>query len=222
MKLSAILGAAALSLSMLPMGASAATLDFNVSDDRTIRDSDGNGAGDALLSQIDGFLRTFGTTQFWRSVIEFDLSGLGATVTSATLSLTDQGTSRDGRIDIYGFSGDGIVSVDDADVLAMQVGSIEIVEADGTQQFEIDVTAFLQSLTDVDASHAGFILASESPSFSVGGSDICSSEFSNCAPKLVAEVTEAPEVAPIPLPAGLPLLLAGIGGLALLRRKATR
>lgn len=219
--------AAAVTAATVGLGtAHAATVNASVSDDRSAL-PDGSGNATSLRPQDEIYLRTFGASTAWRSAIEFDLSGvgLGVTVTSAVLGLRDGGTSTDGRIDVYGYAADGTVTLGDFSQTGTVVSSFIITNANGTENFALDVTSFLQSLVAASASHAGFLLVSEDETtFVVGGSDICSSEgdgspsvpgCSGGGPSLTIET----QTAVVPLPAGLPLLIAGLGALGLVQRR---
>ncbi|MGV6819974.1 MAG: DNRLRE domain-containing protein [Parvularcula sp.] len=215
-----------------PASAAVVTTDMTLTDDRNVNDSDGDGVGDALGPQDDGFLRVFGVGGVWRGLIEFDISSLaaGGSITNATLSLRDEGTSQDGRIDVYGYAGDGTVSIADSGNLATLVASFTITQANGIEDFALDVTSLLQSLYANGDSFAGFVLVSESNSFNIGGSDICSSEASNgtasfsrpnCVghgPRLSVTFDDM-GVAPVPLPAALPLFATGLAAGFAARRK---
>ena len=198
----------------------ATVVNLTVADDRTIT-ADGSGNASGLGPQNDGFLRTFGVSSVFRSVIEFDMSGVapGSTINLATLGLRDEGTSSDGRIDIFGFSGDGVVSVSDALETSNLVTSINITSANGIEDFSRELTSFVQGLVTNNALFAGLLLVSEDEtSFSVGGSDICSSEAGNgtasfarsdCVgfgPSLTVDFATSV----VPLPAALPLYGTGL------------
>ncbi len=211
--------------------ANATIINSVVADDRGIQGS-ATGGPTGLGAQNDSFLRTFGVSTFWRSAIEFDLSGLtmGTIVSSATLSLRDEGTSTDGIINVFGYAADGTVTQSDALNIFNQVSSLTITSANGTEDFMLDVTAFIQSLAASGAGYGGFLLVSSNESNSSSGSDICSSEAGNgtgnfalvnCigfGPALTIQIDEAVAVS---APASLILLLTGLGLLGFTRRKKT-
>ena len=202
----------------------AAPIEIGATVDQTITDIDGDGVGDDLLAANDVYLRTFGLTSVWRTAIEFDLSTFspGDLVDSAILNLRDQGTSSDGRIDVFGYVGDGTITTSDGSNTSSLVTSLNIVAANGTEDFALDVTAFIEALIASGEAFAGFLLVSESPDFNIGGSDMCSSEATSaiCAgfgPRLT--VTLSDDMSAVPLPAALPLFLAGLMGVGFAGRR---
>lgn len=183
MKKSHLLGAVCTLGLLLTTPAHATVANVNPADDRTISDLNEDQVGDSLFSQTDDYLRTGFHARFWRSAIEFDLSGIdsGATINSANLFLRDYGSSRDGVLNIWAYSGDGVIAVEDASMTGNLVGTVTIVDAEGTQDFNTDVTAFIQSLVDSGASHAGFLIGADTPTGLGGGaSDLCSKENIHC------------------------------------------
>ena len=210
--------------------ASAVTFEALLTDDRGIQGSEAGGPT-GLEIQNDGFLRVFGPSSIWRSGIEFDLTGLttSSIVSSAILSLRDEGSSIDGDINVFGYSGDGVIALGDALNTGNQISSFTITQVNGSEDFSLDITAFIQSLATTGAGFAGVLLASiDETNFNIGGSDICSSEASNgtatfvrpnCVgfgPTLSITTTD---VAPVPLPASLVLLLTATGTLGFVGRR---
>lgn len=215
--------------------ANAALVEIGASVDQTIGDSDDDGVGDYLWNSDDVFLRVFGTGSVWRGAMEFDISSFSPTdlIASTILNLRDEGTSSDGRIDVYGYTGDGVITTDDASNTGDLVGSLSILNAEGTQDFAVDVTAFIQALVASGENFAGFLLVSESPDFGIGGSDLCSSEGgagTASAPRPAClgfgprlDIAFEDDMSAVPLPAALPLFLAGllgVGAAGRRRRKA--
>jgi hypothetical protein len=169
----------------------------------------------------DVFLRVFGDSTYYRAALEFSLSGVtaGATINSATLFLSDRGTSTNATIQVHGYSGDGVVTFSDMSA-NNQIASFNT--AAGTSaDYNLDVTSYVQSLVNGSGAYGGFLLKS-SVEGSFNGADIASSEYSiaDYRPTLTIDFTS---VAPTPEPSTL--ISAGIGvammlGYARCRRKA--
>lgn len=154
---------------------SADTIMIGATDDRTASNADGPGA--YLLDQSDGFLRTFGVDGYWRSALEFSLSGIAGPVTinSATLRLVDAGTQVDGTILIHGYTGDGVITLGDFGYSNL-VASYNTVSSGGDHPHYLDVTAFIQAQLSGSSPYAGFMLRSQNEGL-FQGADISSSEW---------------------------------------------
>lgn len=213
--------------------ANAVVINPTLTDDRTISgDASGNPTG--LLSQNDFFLRTYGDDRRWRSALEFDLSDLlpGMGVLDATLNLRDAGPSYAGRIDVFGYSGNGVVELSDALETGNKVGDFEVLQSTSHQDFSIDVTGLLQSLVSANAGFVGFLLVSEEESANSRSAvaSICSGEGglgtnpnapASCfgfGPSLDINAN----VIANPVPASLPLMLTALGVVGFMVRRRRR
>ena len=129
--------------------------------------------GEATDAQYDGVFETlydsyaggeFGTTTAGRvfgsfeserrSITEFAIGSIpsGSLVTSAMLLMDFiSGSTERGVYAAFGRVGDGLLSVADATVTSTLAGA-----QPASFNLSIDVTAFLQNLVDLGASHAGF------------------------------------------------------------------
>jgi len=93
-----------------------------------------------------------------RSLLEFDtaeLSSLGNTITYSRLHLdaVQRSGSSTTEISLYGYAGDGIVTIDDADTSSNYINSVSLSDLGG---FFFDITDHMQ-LIQLDAtSYAGF------------------------------------------------------------------
>ena len=200
-------------------------------DDRTI----GNiSLTERLGPQGDQFLRVGFNDTYWRAAIEFDISGIptGQTIDSATLNIRGSGVTSSvqvGTMNAYGYLGNGTIEVADSTATNNFLESFEIVQTNNSAlDISLNVTPFLASIYSNDADYMGILLTAATPTGLDGGAaDICSSEGpaefpSRCsggAPELVVSYSAAP-IAPVPLPSGFPLLLAGLVGMgAWARRK---
>ena len=173
----------------------------------------------------DAFLRTFGTTDFNRSALEFSLANIvpGAVIQSASFSVQSRGTAVSGGLfNIYGYSGDGVVTVADATQTATLIGSTPTQA--GTPLYTIDATALIRSLVGTNASFAGFLIT-VSPQDQFFGNDLCSressafvNEFCTAAdlPTLTVNYSAA---ATVPEPGTVALFGIAISGLASVRRR---
>lgn len=213
--------------------AHAVVVNPTLTDDRTIS-GDANGNATALLSQNDFFLRTYGDNRRWRSALEFDLSGLvpSIDILDATLNLRDAGPSYAGRIDVFGYSGNGVIELSDALENTNKVGDFNVAQSTGHQDFSIDVTGFLQSLVASNAGFVGFLLVSEDEAANSRSAvaSICSGEGglgtnpnapASCfgfGPSLDVNAN----VIANPVPASLPLMLTALGVVGFMVRRRRR
>lgn len=151
--------------------------------DGSVRDAGGNGFddGDTAHSTGTSLLVQGGATPS-RGVLEFDLRSLPTNrpLKSATLFFSTSalvgGTTVNVPIDIYGYSGDGVVSAADA-ALGTKIGSRPISNADGSNQLKIHSAALDASYlrTLVGTSQLGLVLRNDATS---DGVEINSSESS--------------------------------------------
>ena len=131
-------------------------------DDRSGRTENGGGAFTTLYSQSDTLLYVNHGTNLGRverSALEFDISGITATVRSATLNLGMN--SRGGgssNITIHGYAGDGVITLADLIVDNQILGPLDAYDSGDFAQFNtLDVTAYVQSIAG-SANYAGFML----------------------------------------------------------------
>ena len=171
------------------------------------------------LATID-FVQSGGLIR--NAILEFDLSAIPdlSTITGASLTFTiarfvSNTGGNPASVDLFAYPGDGIVSILDFDAAGTQV-------FDGTTPFggvagDTRVFAF-SDLTPVSDALAGDLLTLRLETDSFASVLFAALENATLDPASLSVTYDAP-MAPIPLPAGLPLLLAGLGGLALLRRR---
>jgi hypothetical protein len=168
-------------------------------DDRTISDFDSDGVADGLAEQ-EALLRTGFTninTRYWRSALEFNISSVlnGSSVSSATLLLSDAGSTQIGKINVWGYNGNGIIEINDGNFTLNLLATLTITSSTGNPEFSINVTSFIQNLSDLSVSYAGFLLGG----INGGASDICSVEADPVAygcgiPLLNIEFTPPPRI----------------------------
>ncbi len=171
-------------------------------------------------SPSDGYLRTFGVTAYNRAALEFSLAGIGAgsNIGSASFSIQSRGTAIGGGVfQFYGYSGDGAITTADATQTFNLIGSTPTLG--GQPLYTVDVTSFIQSLINSNATYAGILIKLATEGGFVGN-DLVSSEaiYGNIAdaPKLVVNFTEGQRV---PEPASLALLGIALAGIAAARRR---
>lgn len=215
MKKSNLLLASGLATILLASGASAATLTSLVGD----KDSFGTDKPDGSSVSVNEILAgtpDAGDGQFdlwspgvfdWTHV--FDLTGLtvtGASLTIATFDMEDNGAG-DG---LGGGPYDSTLTVDGVEI----AGAFDDV-------FTPDGAAGDPAATILPVNITTFDLASFLPSLMDGSVTFILNPFAGTSGDAIsvdyAELSLT--VSPVPLPAGLPLLLAGLGGFAVLRRK---
>lgn len=143
-----------------------------------------------------------------RGFAEFDLSSISGPIGAASLSATL--TAAEGTyprtLELYGYVGDGVIDFADFNAGTL----ITSFSYDGVSNLQLDVTAFVASLLSASANFAGFSLRQPDVLdgfvvFGVGLGD------------RVTLTTTAPSE--IPLPAALPLFIAGLVGLGFARRR---
>lgn len=162
------------------------------------------GLGPAANANVDAYAQA-GAIR--RLGMEFDITALppAANIGSATLKWFHHlGT---GTFDVYGYSGNGTVSVADLNNLS----TLLLTAVPQANWGSMDVTTFIQSLKTSSASHAGFVGTSNSPIS--GHPHIKSSEWTvvELRPQLI--ITQVPE------PSTAMMAMIGIAALSLRRQK---
>lgn len=197
---------------------------------------------DALLT-ADGDVQTFGgdsvetagaAIAFTQSgglirngILEFDLSGLAddVTVNSATLSITltrfvSNTGSNPAAIDIFAYNGDGAVTLDDFDAAGTQVADTTT----ATGGVAGDVRAFdFSDVIPVTGALADDLLTLRIETDSFASINFAALENTSlAAASLSIDYTAAPTTTPVPLPAGMPLILAGAAAFGVLKRRQSK
>ncbi|MEC7258843.1 MAG: hypothetical protein VXW58_13580, partial [Pseudomonadota bacterium] len=206
---------AAAALALLTTPAFAATVTTTAVADVTVGDEDFDGVMDYAGPQDDVYLRVFGNWRTGRGVLEYDLSGIAAgdTVDSASVSFSVRGTRVPGVVNLYGYSGDGVATIADGNLVQTLVGSFTVSDASADYNVSIS-SSFLQGLLDAGASHLGLIMVSSDETRFGPGADFCSVGSTNysCSgiPGSQLTVNSSPANV-VPVPASLPLLAGGFG-----------
>ena len=147
-------------------------------------------------------------------------------VDSASILLSDRGLTVAGAMEIYGFAGDGIVSVADGNSISTLLGTFNIVQGDLDYNVSLDLS-FFQGLIDSSAQWAGLVIKNTVENGFGPGADICSKEgvagTSNTASSICLGAS-APTLtldirADVPEPSTLALLGAGLLGLFMRRKR---
>ncbi len=209
---------AASAVGLMSTSVHATVIGVGASADAWLSDTNSDGIIDTLSGSAltDPFLRTFGVSSLTRSVLEFSLAGVtsGAMINAASFQIKDNGTTVvGGNFEFYGYSADGVITVADGNQTGNLITSTPMI--DGNPLYTIDVTAFVQSLVDTSASHAGILIKSSLEGSGFFGGDLSSSEWSTVAdrPSLTVDFTMVPE------PGMLALFSLGLAGLGFARRK---
>lgn len=200
----------------------AAMISLSPVDDRNINDLDSNLVADTLGPQNDPFLRVFGVSgpsAAFRAALEFNVSAIpvGSTVNSASLALHDRGSTFNPpfTISLYGFVGDGAISVNDGNAITPFnfINSYTNTSNTGNPDYFINVTSFVQFFVTQNQPFAGILLRSSGEGGLFRGNDLASSDNGdvNARPLLTVDYT------PVPEPTSLLLLAAG-GSTLLVRR----
>jgi opacity protein-like surface antigen len=175
----------------------------------------------------DIFLRVFGVTNLpgfpiRRGALEFDISsvGSGSVISSATLFFADRGTTVSAQMQLHGYSGDGLVQTPDLNDGTF-LSFFNVDTSDENRNFNIDVTAFVQSLVGVDFGFAGFMLratteGSGEDSNVFNGADFASREFPDSQARPLLTINF--QAGSVPAPGTLALFGIGLAGLAFSRR----
>lgn len=146
----------------------AAVLVLTPTSDRYAEDSNLDGTFETLADELDPLLRTFLNPRVpveRRAALEFDLfdvTSSGASIRSATLTLTftglgiDPDNNPDGPVlRVHGYAGDGSVSLSDMTVFNLLATEGPFTS---TGTINIDVTTFIRSLVNANENFAGFML----------------------------------------------------------------
>ncbi len=146
-----------------------------------------------------------------RAVLEFSLNGLsGATINNAILQLAFSGASGSGGIrpivDIYGFFGDGVISLTDA----TETGRLLATGLNSPFFPPFSVQSFIQDAAFAGATHAGFLMVNTHDGTNHGFDSKNFGISSNLNLDFVVSVPE---------PSAISLLLTGLLGLTLRYRR---
>ena len=142
---------------LLATSASATTVNLGVAADRGGRDIDIDGIY-TIVDPEDALTLRAGfdaaPLQEFRFALEFDLGAIPSdiTITSASLSIGSNGSPAPGSVEIYGYSGNGVIEVADMTGGSLASGPFVPVIFANTR----DVTSFLQGLVNGGAGFAGF------------------------------------------------------------------
>lgn len=208
---------AAMLAALLPVTAFAATETFTPTADGDVQTFGGDDVdtADTVLSftQSGGLIRN--------AILEFDLSSIPdtASIISASLTFTLNRfvSGSNAQVDVFAFNGDGVVNIADYDAVGTQV--VDAATASGGSQGDTRSFAF-SLVAPITAALVGDDLTLRLETDSFVSFQIVSSEGATAsldAPTLSVEFSNP---APVPLPAGLPLLLAGMGAFAWMKRRA--
>ena len=154
------------------------------------------------------FERAFGGTED-RTITHFDISGLSGTVTNASLDLSVYSLDPGGVLELYSFDGDGTVSVDEWD-LGSLIHSFTSISQYTYQDLSLDITSLLQDYIDAGSDYLSFNFRGPGSRIDLGDSG------AGTAPTVINY-----ELASVPEPFTLGLLLTGIFALFLVKRTNT-
>lgn len=173
-----------------------------------------DGVFDAFTPLNFGSVNNNGFTSF-RTAVEFDLSAVptGAVVNAATLTTFANVNDGPREIALYGYAGDGSISLADFS-LGSLVASATVNPVAGLQTVIFDATAFLDTLVAGNATFAGFNLR-EDPANSVNLGVMGFME-------LPARLSIGFTVGAVPAPPAIWLFTSGALGLLLAKRLRRR
>ncbi len=205
-----ILSAGAVAMMVIAGPASAATL-IDATVNGRVGDTNLDGSPDGFNYDDFGVLYAPNATREDRGIAEFNLGGLSVPLASASLELTSSYARGSGQISLYGYAGDGAIKLSDWTLgqSGMLLSSFAYTAGDG--DLSLDVTDFVNGLLGTGGGFAGFMMKLDSPT------DLTRFDFGKLSngTNAVLSVT----MAPVPLPAGLPMLLAGLGVIGIVRRR---
>lgn len=139
---------------------------------------------DGVFDTLNTYAGSFDTQYSWvnyitryiikRSVLEFDttsLGSLGGAITYSRLHLfaTRRGGGLATEIDLYGYNGDGTVTINDVDTAASYIDTVSL---DSTGSFFYDITDHVQQLQLEAVPYAGFQIRASSEGNSSSTDDI--------------------------------------------------
>jgi hypothetical protein len=149
--------AVAIALTALPVASSAAAVTATFAN--TVIDNGGDGFDTINSSALfAGFVDT-SAKQISRGILEFPLSTFAdgtAAVASLELVQVSFGSASTQGAAVYGYSGDGLPSLDDASAGSL-LGQL-VPSNSGNGPRSLDVSGFVSGLLASGASHAGFVL----------------------------------------------------------------
>jgi hypothetical protein len=177
---------------------------------------DAGGVADGTFDRVEAtsFPEVDATNNFtYRAVMEFNLASISTAVVNSAQLHWDLGNATDPpvTVQLYGYAGDGVLSVGDAQQNNLiATASIPQYGDGGATTFSIDVTSLLTFLVTANDPFAGlmFRLPVEPP-------------FPNQKMEQFRSPMLSIDFSPTPLPAALPLFATGLGAMGLLgwRRK---
>lgn len=136
------------------------------------------------------FTRAFGGTED-RGIEHFDISGISAPVSSATLDIEVYSLDPNGQLDIYHFAGDGAVSIDEWDVGTLAFSQTGIAESSYIP-LSFNITSILQAYLTAGESFLSFNYRGPGSRVDFGLTSGIGTEAS------VLNVSTVPQVVPVP------------------------